>query len=383
MFYLSGVIIDFFLVFILLSKKGKNAADYVLAAWLSLTGLHLFSFYLFYSENYFYLPGLAGIGFSLPLIQGPFLYIYTKVQTSERGFRKQMLLHFIPVLASILLFGSYYLLSSEEKIQVFKDNGVQYQTESTINIIAIYLSGIIYIPLALRVLIRFRKSLVHTFSNTEKISFNWLLYLIIWLACIWIVILIIQEDIFIFGSAVMFVVWIGYYGIRQVSVFHQHIPLHQSVAKSIYRNASEHHSIAEVITSEALPESPKYQNSSLTEEEAKRIHTRLLQLFTENESFKDPELTLSDLAEVLDVHPNHLSQVINSIEQKSFYDLINERRIQAFLEAVNKPENQQYTFLALAFSCGFNSKASFNRNFKKITGQTPSDYLKSNPIPSK
>ncbi len=181
----------------------------------------------------------------------------------------------------------------------------------------------------------------------------------------------------------MFVVWIGYYGIRQVSVFHQHIPLHQSVAKSIYRNASEHHSIAEVITSEALPESPKYQNSSLTEEEAKRIHTRLLQLFTENESFKDPELTLSDLAEVLDVHPNHLSQVINSIEQKSFYDLINERRIQAFLEAVNKPENQQYTFLALAFSCGFNSKASFNRNFKKFTGQTPSDYLKSNPIPSK
>lgn len=376
MFYLAGVIIDLFLVFILLSKKEKNAADYVLAAWLLLTGFHLFSFYLFYSDNYIYLPGIAGIGFSLPLIQGPFLYIYTKVQTSATGFRKRMLLHFVPLILSILLFGSYYLLSTEEKIQVFKDNGIQYETESNINIIAVYLSGLIYIPLSLRTLIRFRKSLVNEFSNTEKISFNWLLYLIIWLACIWIVILIIQEDIFIFGSAVMFVVWIGYYGIRQVSVFHHHVPLHQSVARSAYKASMEQVTIPEVVISNDETAFSKYQNSSLTDVDAKRIHMQLLQLLTEQESYKDPELTLSDLADALDVHHNHLSQVINTLEQKTFYDLINERRIQEFLRVVNLPESQQFTLLALAFSCGFNSKASFNRNFKKYTGQTPSEYLK-------
>lgn len=39
--------------------------------------------------------------------------------------------------------------------------------------------------------------------------------------------------------------------------------------------------------------------------------------------------------------------------------------------------NQQFTLLALAYDCGFNSKSSFNRYFNKYTGQTPSEFVKS------
>ena len=88
-------------------------------------------------------------------------------------------------------------------------------------------------------------------------------------------------------------------------------------------------------------------------------------------------MTLSDLAKLLGVHPNNLSQVINSQTNKSFYDLINERRIQEFISRVQLLENKQFTLVALAFDCGFNSKASFNRNFKNFTAKTPSEYLKS------
>ena len=89
---------------------------------------------------------------------------------------------------------------------------------------------------------------------------------------------------------------------------------------------------------------------------------------------------MDDLAKKLDVLPNYLSQVINSKENKTFYDLVNEERVNAFIQNIKKPASQQYTMLAIAFDCGFNSKASFNRNFKKYTGHTPSEYVKLQPV---
>ena len=91
--------------------------------------------------------------------------------------------------------------------------------------------------------------------------------------------------------------------------------------------------------------------------------------------FKDPELNLGQLAGNLNVHSNVLSQVINSFENKSFYDYINGLRIEEFKTLVADPVNRQYTLLSLAYECGFNSKTAFNRNFKKVTALSPSEYL--------
>ncbi len=97
----------------------------------------------------------------------------------------------------------------------------------------------------------------------------------------------------------------------------------------------------------------------------------------ENEKlFKNSELTLTQLSQTLNVHPNTLSQVINSVEQKNFYDYINFQRVEEFKKAMALPENQKFTLLSLAFECGFNSKTAFNRNFRKVTGVSPSEYLK-------
>ena len=101
---------------------------------------------------------------------------------------------------------------------------------------------------------------------------------------------------------------------------------------------------------------------------------------TQEKLYKDPELNLNIIAQLLDVHPNTLSQVINSVEHKNFYDYINRQRIEEFKRTVVLPENQKYTILSLAFECGFNSKTSFNRNFKKYMNCSPSEFLKSQSI---
>ena len=222
--------------------------------------------------------------------------------------------------------------------------------------------------------------MVNLFSNTEKINFNWLLYLIIWMMIIWATVLIVRDEKLIYGAVALFILWLGYFGIKQVQVF-SHPPQAFRVEASIPGdNIVIQNNPVEPTNTDNSPEENvftlKYQKSTLTDQDAEEIHLRLQQLMKEQKLFKNPDLTLNDLAGHLKVHPNHLSQVINSKEKKNFYDMINELRVEEFIERVSQPTSQQFTFLALAYDCGFNSKASFNRNFKKYTGQTPSEYLK-------
>jgi AraC-like DNA-binding protein len=124
----------------------------------------------------------------------------------------------------------------------------------------------------------------------------------------------------------------------------------------------------------------KYQKSTLTDVMAKQTHIELTKLLNDEKLYKTPELTLSELAKRLNISSHHLSQVINTFEKKNFFDYINHKRVEEFKKCVHLPENQKFTFLSLAFECGFNSKTSFNRNFKKVTNFSPSDYLKQENI---
>ena len=100
----------------------------------------------------------------------------------------------------------------------------------------------------------------------------------------------------------------------------------------------------------------------------------------EKNLYQNPGLSLSDLSQELGVHHNIVSQVINSKEQKNFYDFINAWRINEFITIARNESSKRYTLLALAYECGFNSKTSFNRNFKKVTGLSPSSYLQQQKI---
>jgi len=92
--------------------------------------------------------------------------------------------------------------------------------------------------------------------------------------------------------------------------------------------------------------------------------------------YKNAELTLSKLAESLQLKDAALSQVINSKFDKSFYDYINSLRVDECVKMIADERNQNYTLLSIAFDCGFNSKSSFNRNFRKFTGKSPSDFFR-------
>lgn len=116
----------------------------------------------------------------------------------------------------------------------------------------------------------------------------------------------------------------------------------------------------------------------LDESTASNMRNSLLTHLENNKPHLNPELSLRSLADQLGIHANQLSWLLNDGFGKNFNEFINHYRVEAFKEMAVDPENANLTILALAYDCGFNSKTVFNTYFKKETGMTPKEFLKSN-----
>jgi len=95
--------------------------------------------------------------------------------------------------------------------------------------------------------------------------------------------------------------------------------------------------------------------------------------------FTDGTLSLDKLAGQTGISKYHISETLNSYAGKSFYQYVNEYRVQFAIERMKYLTGKEVpvNILSLAYDAGFNAKSSFNRYFKEITGHTPSAYLKS------
>ncbi len=103
---------------------------------------------------------------------------------------------------------------------------------------------------------------------------------------------------------------------------------------------------------------------------------RLEQLMRKKHWYRNPDLSREIVAKALGISTGYLSQTINSISGKSFSDYINSYRVEEIKKMMLDPEFDHYSFLALGFEAGFNSKSTFYASFKKITGLTPSAFKK-------
>lgn len=266
----------------------------------------------------------------------------------------------------------FFLLSHSEKLLVFENRGKGFVFVLLIQRILVYASGVVYVILSLWLLRKHKQALRDRFSQVEKINLTWLRYLIYGMGLQWLAVFY-GNDRIIFSLVALFVILLGYFGIKQVGIFTHNSTTYEPDIEPNPEIKEKTSAVSEQLKT-------RYLKSTLSFDAQRVIQHSLTKAMNDQKLFLNPELTITELASRLSVHPNHLSQVINSLESKTFYDFINGKRIEEFKRIVALPENQKYTLLALAFECGFNSKTAFYRNFKNIVGQSPTLYLKQKHI---
>ncbi len=116
--------------------------------------------------------------------------------------------------------------------------------------------------------------------------------------------------------------------------------------------------------------------NSLTPVVIKQVTETLTRSMEGAKLYLNPNLSLATLSEYTGIAQKTISSVLNQHLQKSFNEYVNGYRITAFKEKIMQPELNNLTIAGIAAECGFNSQATFQRTFKELTGQSPSEFRK-------
>jgi AraC-like DNA-binding protein len=369
--YLIAAFNAFFFTVLLIQKKPRAVHDNILIFWLIYLGAYI-GVYAFYSHELFTHFQLLSISLiSFLLLHGPFLYYYvlTLVFDKRQNSWKD-LLHFIP----FVLFNLYILISSfnpgiSEKLNIEKVSpGDNPPLLFSIFLIMTAFSGTVYFLLTIRLFKKLDINIFNNFSNSVNIDLFWIRKLVLVFGIIWTALISVTviHHIFhmfsmvfctdgLFLSLSVFVILIGYFGLKQKVIF-----------------SSESIIVAEVDTKIQS----KYSGSRLSGSEAKQYAGKLTDYMKSAKPYLNSDLSLPQLATELNISSHYLSQVINEQFKLNFFDFVNGYRVDAFKEKIIDPSFRNFSLLGIAFECGFNSKSAFNRIFKQSTGITPSQFKK-------
>ena len=360
----SGMLMLMFSV-LLFTKKKRVKADVILGSWFIFILLGILSSYINHNE----LPvwtGFFELVDSSVFLHGPMLWLYTLMLTkSTHEFKKIDILHFVPFLISLGYLVSPFFSSFEV-------------SESGRNVVLILkmLSLLVYSLAALFRLRSYRREIEDYFSFTDKIQLDWLRFILIGLLVIWTISVISQLsyglkwiDIPQYGgyytnlAISLFVLMLGFFGIRQTQIFSL------SEQKQVSNPAVTSSPGVEMTDSDAE------RKDSSDDEEQTLYFKRIVNYMKEEKPFLDGELSIFKLAKQTDTPPYLLSQIINQEAGVHFFDFVNGYRVNEIIQKMKQGEHKQKTLLSLAIESGFNSKASFNRVFKKSIGLTPKQYI--------
>lgn len=302
----------------------------------------------------------------------PTIYFYLKAQINRNfQFRRIHWLHYVP-------YGIYFLinivvfLQGKKAVDTFRSSELSYWL-GWVESIAIWSSYLYYFYQSLHLYQEYRRWAETQFSDTETISFVWLrnfIYLIIagevfkvaWqIADMALGDLPFEQDWWWHLLTVTIICYVGIKG------YAQHQP-----RKLAFKGNPLPDKMLPLKEEPSTPTAilPTVPNTDYSEWKPKIEH-----LFREQKLYLEPELSLSDLATKLKTNTSVLSAAINQNFGKNFNDFVNEYRVEEVKRQLKDPANTHLSLLGVALECGFNSKSTFNRAFKKFTGQSPKEFV--------
>lgn len=350
----------FFALFFFVKKK-KNLLDKIAGTWLLILAIQfLLIIAIHYIHNNLKKQFLIDLELSFTLIHGPFFLLYVKrCLTYRPGLKLYNWLHYIPFVATLTLV---LFFSGTTWIKFVPIAGT--------------ISGISYMSYTI-FLIHIKRS--KYIKNTDNIQmFHWLSTLTIGLIITWIFPLTLANisrmlELHIVIDAMyftlpLFIYYLSFKSWTKLTTLIQHKPIETIKAPSETEMDGKN--------TAAEP----YKKSKLDKEDMKKIFTHLENTIKKEKLFLMPNLNLSDLSEHIKTPAHHITQALNVYANQNFSELINSYRVNEFKRKVITDEYKNFSLFGVAMDCGFNSKPSFHRIFKKHTGLTPAEY-KNNVLP--
>lgn len=302
-----------------------------------------------------YFPCWNRLPLQFSMVLGPLIYFYVlKITRPEQKFRWKDLLHFSPLLLE--LGAQVWEVRDNIKTGAATYQTPAFQQLNPVLQLLTFVSVVIYLYLSHRLIIRFYRRIKFNGGDRYRYELQWLHRLLT-------------------GFGLLWLLWIPY---AVVDYFYYHgqmdvqtcYPLYLLLAITFIRIAI----VSFLRPDVAVPAHAPLVSRLLPPAELKQKGTWLKKIIKENCYYQDPELSLGSLAEKLDLTPHELSRIINTVLKKSFNDFINEYRIAEVIQKMQNPVYNRLTLLGIAFDSGFNSKTTFSRAFRRITGKTPGEY---------
>lgn len=366
-----------FLFALLVSRRENRTANRFLAAvmLMMVVDLAMAAFHLAGFETR--APHIIGSDFAVSFLYGPLLYFYVRALTRpESVVRARDALHLLPFVIAVLAAVPFYALPAGEKL-LFIENGGALETAGYLGTVAHlkFASAFVYVVLVLRTLHVHRQTLQARPSHLGKSDFVWLRNVVRGALALVVVAFVIYglrsgasdvvigfdtelvHDHITLLAVTLFIYGIGFLGLRQQDIADAQRLTTGSNGRSSNRSAA-----------------PKYDRSGLDEQKARQGSDKLIALMEREHPYRDGNLTLGDLADMLGMSTHNLTEILSTRLGQSFHDFVNGYRIRDVRRRLVDPKDAHLTVIAIAFEAGFNSKSTFNSVFKKHTGMTPSAF---------
>ncbi|HPG32248.1 MAG TPA: AraC family transcriptional regulator [Lentimicrobium sp.] len=353
----------------------------------------------------------------------PMFYIYLlSVTTVSFRFKQKYLWHFLPAFVILLANLPFLFASYQERLAYISHSFDSANYNSVIlYLTVVYVVGIFgvlsaqlvyYFYMAVKLYKSHRKYIENHYSFTENISLNWIVALMASL----VLFFISNQMLYMFGidhsffsplyyNIVMLgiTLFMGYYALYQRDLKPSELSLSFVASESVEipdvlpvnANVGNVLSTEEQVVAaeenvtvkdeneddekvEETKSQGKYVGSALSTEHKMLLVKRLEALMFEEKIFVNDSLSVEDVANRLGTNSKYVSQVINEQYGKNFYNYINSYRVEEAQKLLLSGGMEKYTILGIAQMVGFGSKSSFNSSFKRITGLTPSEFMKAN-----
>lgn len=359
---LLGIVALAFLVLLMVKVIKQPAEDKTAKRLLILLLIGLFSmaYCLFYAYAGIrqHWPVLANIEIGLAYWIGPSLYFYIKrIDGGPSPLAKPLnYLHWLPAILIELALVPYFSMSISEKVAYFQQGSASfYALLIRYTWLGFHIHVLTYVLLCQPHLRVYRQRILDNYSNVSVLNLRWLQ-----LVCVGFVVQVLAERLLpalkitsstlsdTAGMAVyLFIIVLAYLALGQSRLQFADT---RGPAKS----------------------TGKYHRSGLRDHTAQYYLNKLNTLMATEQYFLDSDLSMQSLAERVKISPHHLSQILNEKLEKTFYDYINEQRVEYARQLLLKEPLRP--IIDIAVQSGYNSKNSFQNAFKRHTGMTPSGY---------